>query len=349
MRPRAPLAPVLLLAVAAALGPALSDAHAAAPPRVALIRFAGVELTRHAETLLGAELRAAGFEVVAVDRPPGSDPRHAIEEVSATLQPIATMAIIPGAPPAAAEVWLSDRVTGKLVIRRLEADATQPGDASSDLALMAVELLRGSLLDIKVASEATSPGPLAGVARWLAQFGAAHRPFALQGLGIGVGGAVLQTVAGFGPTYAPALRVSYGSPRGLTGRLGFIGPGSTVSVREQGGTARIRQQLVIADALLAFRPDALVQPFALVGAGLSRVRADGTGASLRFPALSGTRWGALADLAGGAIIRLGSRAALVLDGHLVISKRVRVTIAKAEAARVGGASILLSGTVTATF
>lgn len=344
---RARLAAVLLVSLASAIGP--RPALGAPASRVALIRFAGDELTRQAETLLGAELRAAGFEVVTVDRPAGADPRAAIEAVSARLQPIATMAIIPGVAPAAAEVWLSDRVTGKFVIRRLEADTTPATGASSDLALMAVELLRGSLLEITVASSATSTKPPADVARWVAQSEATRRPFALEGLGLAVGGAMMRTVAGFGPMYAPAVRVSYGSPRGLTGRIGFIGPGSTISVRQDEGAARIRQELLIADALLAFRPGALVQPFALAGAGISRVRADGTGASSLFPALSGARWGAVGDLAGGAILRLGRRAAFVADAHLLVSPPVRVTIAAAEAARIGGTSLLVSATLAATF
>src|SRR6185436_9899446 len=94
----------------------LAASPAAAASRVVLLRSGSAEaLPRQAETLLAAELRASGFEVLARERTAGLELRADIEAAAAALRPIAVLAIA-SSDGAAAEIWLSDRVTGKLVI-----------------------------------------------------------------------------------------------------------------------------------------------------------------------------------------------------------------------------------------
>ena len=90
--------------IVAGLG-AVSTHAAWAASRVILLRaHAPQPLDRQAETLLAAELRASGFEVVSVDRRPGGDLRTEIEATTASpsLQPIASVAMVPVAGAAAA-------------------------------------------------------------------------------------------------------------------------------------------------------------------------------------------------------------------------------------------------------
>jgi hypothetical protein len=309
----------------------------AAGSRVVLLRSgSGEALPRQAETLLAAELRASGFEVVSRERTPGLDLRADIETAAGVLRPIAVLAIaVRGG--AGAEIWLSDRVTGKLVIRL--ADAAD-GDAAASLALRAVELLRGSLLEITVESPA-GPAPPPDVARFVASTAPGHRAWFVEGLGLSIGAAVFGTPASLGPTYAPALRLSYGGRQRICLRLSVLGPGSVGQARVHDGeallgTARVHQDLFLLEALLAFRREARVQPFLSLGGGLHHVRVSGTGGSPLFPGTQGASLGAALDAGAGLAVRLGNRAGLVLEAHaLGTLPATDIGVADQRAARVG--------------
>src|SRR5213076_3177767 len=119
-----------------------------------------------------------------------------IERVSAVLDPIATLALVFAPSQPGAEIWLLDRVTGKLVIRRI-GPAGGAGDAA-DIALRAVELLRGSLLEIAIerprssstASAAVRPPP-SDVSRFVAETVPWRRAHFLHGVGVGLGAATV--------------------------------------------------------------------------------------------------------------------------------------------------------------
>jgi hypothetical protein len=312
----------------------------AAASRVVLLRSGGDALPRQAETLLAAELRASGFEVTTRERAPALDLRADIEAAASALRPIAVLALA-ATSGAGAEIWLSDRLTGKLVIRRIEAGGD--GDTAASLALRAVELLRGSLLEITVEASPTPqarPAPPPDVTRFVAITAPGHRGWFVEGLGLSLGAAVLGTPTA-GATYAPALRLSYGGRGRVCLRLSVLGPGSVAeaSVHDGGallGTARVHQDLALLEALVAFRRDARLQPFLSLGGGLHHVRVSGTGASPIFPDGQGTSLGAALDAGAGLALRLGNRAALVLEAHAVGTlPATEIGVADQRAARVG--------------
>jgi hypothetical protein len=314
---------------------------AAAASRVALLRSGGGDaLTRQAETLLAAELRASGFEVVTRERAPALDLRADIDAAATALHPIAVLAIATTSG-AAAEIWLSDRVTGKLVIRRIEAGAD--GDPAASLALRAVELLRGSLLEITVEQPATpAPRPAAppDVARFVATTAPGHRAFFVEGLGLSLGGAALGTPTVPGLRYAPALRLSWGGRRSFCLRLSVMGPGSSGDAPVHDGasllgTAHVRQDLALLELVQAFRRDARVQPFVSLGAGVLQVRVAGSGASPVFADRAGRSLSAAMSTGAGVALRLGNRAALVLEAQLLMARVTEVMVADQRAARVG--------------
>jgi hypothetical protein len=330
---------LLLLLALAALGlPRL----AMAASRVVLLRSgSGDALGRQAETLLAAELRASGFEVVIRERAPGLDLRADIDGTAGALHPIAVLAIA-ATTGAAAEIWLSDRVTGKLVIRRIEAGAD--GDPAASLALRAVELLRGSLLEITFDQPAPAPAPRPApppdVARFVATTAPGHRTWFVEGLGLSLGGAVFGTPAAAGVTYAPALRLSYGGRRSFCLRLSVVGPGSVGDAPVHDGpsllgTAHLHQELALLELVRAFRRDTRLQPFVSLGAGLHQLRVTGTGGSPIFPDRRGRSLGPVAGGGLGAALRLGNRAALVLEANLLASRPTEITVAGLRAARVG--------------
>jgi hypothetical protein len=311
---------------------------AAAASRVVLLRSGGDAQARQAETLLAAELRATGFEVVTRERTPTVELRADVDAAAAALRPIAVLAIAAPAG-AAAEIWVSDRVTGKLVIRRVEAAEGDP----AALALRAVELLRGSLLEIAVEERAPAPSrpaPPADVTRFVATTAPGHRAFFVEGLGLSLGGAVFGTATALGPTYAPALRLSWGGRRSFCVRLSVMGPGSTgdAAVHDGAsllGTAHVHQDLALLEVVRAFRPDARLQPFASLGGGARQIRVTGTGGAPIFPDRQGRSLGAIFSAGAGLAVRLGNRTSLVLEAHLLAGRPTEITVANQRAARVG--------------
>jgi hypothetical protein len=325
----------------------------AAPSRVVLLRSGSADaLPRQAETLLAAELRASGFEVVARERAPGTELRDDIEAAAGALHPIAVLALAVTSG-ATAEIWLSDRVTGKLVIRRL--DDGGDGDTAASVALRAVELLRGSLLELTVeAPTPPRPAPPPDVARFVATTASGHRAWFVEGLGLSVGAALFATPAALGPTYAPALRLSYGRRR-LGLRLSVLGPGSLGKVDVHDGdallgTARVHQELALLEVLLAFRPDSPVQPFLSLGAGVQHVRVSGTGASPIFSDAQASSLAAAADGGIGLAVRLGNRAALVLEAHAIGTlPATAIDVADQRAARLGPFTAMGAAGLTTSF
>jgi hypothetical protein len=319
---------------------------------VVLLRAATEDaLVQQGNTLLGAELQAAGFEVIVRVRDGQGDVRHDIEAASAELQPVATFAILPLADGATVELWLEDRVTGKLVIRRLRIDRSR--EVAGDLAVRAVELLRGSLLEVAVAPPTAAPGAAdapADVARWISAATAAEEPrhFA-RGVGVGLAGSALASV-GLPASFAPALQLSWGAASGRFVRLTLAGLGSSGELSRAEGTAQVRQELALVEGAAVFRAGARLQPFAGAGAGAHRLRVHGSGTSSLFPGASGSTLAAAAYAGGGVALRLGRRVSLLAEaGALAVFPRTGVLIAGTEAGRAGGIAALAAVGVLATF
>ncbi|MFI5306775.1 MAG: hypothetical protein ACHQ53_05455, partial [Polyangiales bacterium] len=121
----------------------------AARSGVALVRTDSSDrLLRDAGTRLRAELHAAGFDVIEVDRAPG-DEREGVESAESNGAAFATVALNRARSGAFADVWISDHLTGKTVVRRLEV--SEASNAAAVLAIRALELLRASLLEVAAA------------------------------------------------------------------------------------------------------------------------------------------------------------------------------------------------------
>ena len=64
----------------------------------------------------------------------------------------AVVAVVAGADPATAELWVVDRLTGKTVVRRIHADPKAAARIAEILSVRAVELLRASFLELAITS-----------------------------------------------------------------------------------------------------------------------------------------------------------------------------------------------------
>src|SRR5256885_6393714 len=108
---------------------ALAFAVALLVPSSALAERARVALAMPADpdevqaevaTRIRAELETALFEVVVVPLDAGTDPRQGVESAAIEPRPIATVAIVRLQNRPAVDVWVSDRVTGKTLVKRVD-------------------------------------------------------------------------------------------------------------------------------------------------------------------------------------------------------------------------------------
>jgi len=139
---------LLVLALLAAVG-STRPVMAAAPTESEGVRV--VLVTNHADAavmpLLKAELEALGLEVVTVDK--GEDevvPRDlgiAAREQGA----VAGFRVIVG--KGTVEVWVFDRITGKVTLREVLTQSEGSKTATTTVVLRAVELLRVSLMELE--------------------------------------------------------------------------------------------------------------------------------------------------------------------------------------------------------
>lgn len=139
LRLRAAAVAALSLALAAA--PRVADGAAPEPsPHVAVVATADAEITAR----LVAELEFLGFSADVVDMGAQID-LEGLRALARERSAAAAIAIDGG--DGRVEVWIVDRMTGKLVARELEL--SQGDDPPREIAVRAVELLRASLAEVE--------------------------------------------------------------------------------------------------------------------------------------------------------------------------------------------------------
>src|SRR5580700_1485508 len=93
-----------------------------------------------------AELRGLGVDVIVIKPPDeGSPARAPLEQAARSVGAVAAVRLI-ASSEGKVEVWVADRVTGKAVVRELDAPAGGTSDAA--VAIGSVELLRASLMEL---------------------------------------------------------------------------------------------------------------------------------------------------------------------------------------------------------
>ncbi len=304
--------------------------------RVALVRSSSNDpVLREASTRLRAELLDAGFEVVEVDRPPG-DPRSEVEDAPTTSS-FATVAMSRAANGAFADVWISDHLTGKTVVRRIEVGAGP--DATSVLAIRALELLRASLLEVASGGRPSEP-PMSApsdVMKWIAPaLPAAPPPPVLQGTALGLGALALDGLRGIGVAVGPTVSLSRGIGPWF-GRVALAAPLVGPVLHAAAGNATIRQELGYIAVGWASEPKP-VGMYAWIGAGGFDLHTDGSAVA----PYRGTGGGVVSFLgtAGvGGLARVGSRIALTADvTAIVLDPQPIVVIAGRDAGGAGAPS-----------
>jgi hypothetical protein len=309
-------------------------AHAG-PSRVRVVQVGDADpAVRQATTRLEAELLAAGF-AVDLDETPATGPRGEVE--SGGSPSFVSIAILRSGSQVEADVRVVDPISGKTLIGRVD-EGLEPGPSPArTLAIRAVELLRASLLELRLRprEEMEVPPQLKtvriDVARSMATTAAPRH--AMTGWSVQLGAATSLT-AGFGPTIGPSSWVSRSVAPGWLVGIRWIGPTFGPELRSPVAAADVRQVMALAEIRFAYGT-ARLAPLVALGLGATDTSATGHAA----PPLQAHTAGGLSAVAHtslGLHVRLVERLGIVLEtGALVLSPVRPVRIVGEE---VGNAS-----------
>jgi hypothetical protein len=284
-------------------------------------------------TRVRAELQLAGFEAVpARFASDTSDAASELQRLAESTGSIAAIAVV--RPPGAidAQVWVTDRVTGKTLLRRVHFAGDAP-DAPAIFALRAVELLRASLLEL--AEEHPQRGqvaPTRAVREWVARplEPEPERRYALR-----AGAGVMAGPGGLGATLAPMFAATWRPLASWSLELFASGP-ALGSIEGAEGEASFDREVVAARA--RFEPNLGTRSAGLwlaLGPGVHHFGVRGSAAQ-PFRARSDDVWSA-ALLAGiGAKLRVVTALSLGVElDALLLTPRPVVRFAEREVAAAG--------------
>jgi hypothetical protein len=186
---------------------------------------------------LAAELRIQKFEVESVEASTGETPASVLAANAEKSDAVAAIALVRHGDDASVDVWLVDRVTGKTTLRTIVAE--RGADASSVLAIRAVDLLRVSLQEFPPGKR--PPADVANVERRaptpvVAAFTAREEPRVLLRAD-----AVLFAQTQAGIAVGPSLSASYRLSRRFEAGIGGAGPLLGGRVERPEGAATLQQ------------------------------------------------------------------------------------------------------------
>ncbi len=277
----------ILLAAALLLAPG-GAARALERPRIVVLDDAGQ--TRLAERIR-AELLTMGFDAAVATLPAGDDTLARLTALTRERDAVAAIRVVIDVSADGADAMLFDRATGKKLQRHIVGEVDQP----ARLALLAVELLRASLLEL-----ALPDAPRGDVAASPALLQAARvpppaprpRPF----VALEVGPGVLASRGGLPPNLALALSASMMAGAALRVGLFALVPLTAMTTRGAEGSSATNVTIVGAE----LRRQTLGRGWhtALGGGGaLAILTTDGRGAAPLYQDSSATR------LSGGPFLR----------------------------------------------
>lgn len=325
-------------------------AHAA--DRVAVIREVdSASIVVEFLTRIEGELTAAGFQVITVDSIEGIGPREQIAAVVHQLHPLAVFGVWSDPVRGGADVWVADTLSDKTTVRHLDVLTQRDQAESSVLALRAVELLQGSLLDLVLEQSARARRAAVPVVEAKAACdhcetaGAAEKgpAFAVE-----LGAATLRTFERVGPTYSPMVRIGYFVRPRFGMRLSATGFGTETTLQAPNGEAQVREDAIVVEAVRMLS-SSTIRALVSLGAGAYHLGVRGSGVA-PYRGTSADAWAAAIDGGGGARVQVVGHVALALELHALVTYPYRmVRIADVDAGRIGRPSVLGSLTMVGTW
>jgi hypothetical protein len=220
-----------------------------------------------------AELQALGVDVIVLKPPDEDSPSRApLERAARSVGAVAAVRVI-ASSEGKVEVWVADRVTGKAVVREL--DASRSGASEAAIAVGSVELLRASLMELHSTEPPHGDAPASETIQSLALPAPPLPRIPWFGLGAGAGAEL--GIRGLGPSAG----VEIGVWVRITSRLGarLIGHASLspAHVVVSAGAVDVHSQLFGAMASYAFvDPTSTWTPSVSAGIGAAHVSTTGT-------------------------------------------------------------------------
>jgi hypothetical protein len=236
-----------------------------------------------------AELEGLGLDVIVLKPPDESSPSRApLEQAARSVGAVAAVRLI-ASSEGKVEVWVADRVTGKAVVRELDA----PGSGASDaaVAIGSVELLRASLMELHSGEPPRGDAPVSAKIQALALPTSPGVPR----LGLGAGAGAELGVRGLGPSADADIGVWVRLASHLGARVIAHTSLSPAHVVTPSGAVDVRSQLFGAMATWDFVDAAAASsawvPSVSLGLAAAHVSATGT-AVPPFVSASEARWSA---------------------------------------------------------
>jgi hypothetical protein len=308
-RPSRAVAFCTALAITLAAGAALAQ-------RIVLVRPASTDPTLlSAFAHLQGELAIHGFEVALVDATGTAASPDDLNRAAEHDDAVAAIALLRSKDAATADIWISDRVTGKISRRTI---STAPGpEGPNMLAVRAVDLLRASLREFGPLSKA--PADVVGADRTRAPARVLEwaAPPSLPGFTLEAGVVAQATPSGFAPGYGPSIGLSYVLvPRLLLGLL-FQVPLFGARFVTEGATATLVQEQLMAEVGWRFWTGDALSCTVLVDAGVHHLAVQGTAVAPYRPE-SDTAWTGLGGVGVGADWRFAPPAALSVRARSLV-------------------------------
>lgn len=355
--------PPALVAAAAIAAVSFFAEDARAETRIVVVDD-GDRSTRAATERLRGELAAAGFSVV----PRGARPGDAREDVEGSPdEGVASVRLVRVAR-GVTELWVSDRLTGKTLVRRVNAD---PERSPRLVALRGVELLRASLLELSSPPHDDAPPATPALAQppppEIAHFVAPPAPAPLEPpaerrpapapthrwiphAAFDAGVAILGSVDRLGVAAAPRIGVAFALPESFLVRAAIVGPAFQSNLSNDDGTASVRQELGMIDVAFAPLVGRWVVPFVALGGGPYHLHVQGTASRAGFTGTSNDVWAGFCAVGAGVGLRLAPSVSLAAEGKaLLIAPHPAVTIGGETVATAGSPSLLASISLIASF
>lgn len=231
-----------------------------------------VLVTNHADAAiippLRSELASQGLEVQIVGKGEAEIIPRDLNRAARRLHAVAAIRVL--VSEGVVELWIADRVTGKVVLREVLAENGESKFSETVVVLRTVELLRASLMEIEAPhpprGEVTPPPGLATITR----FGRDDR----TQVGLEIGPMMLASVGGVSPLAGVGFDLGC-----RVARYFMVSGFGTVSLspgRVQGGEGSADVSAELASLMFeVHKPTAGFEPFFRVGLGLLWLNARG--------------------------------------------------------------------------
>ncbi len=246
--------------------PGLANATENAPATLVLV-------TNHRDAeiipLLRSELESLGLTVETVDKGEAEVIPRDLKRAAHDRNAVAAVRVL--VSTGVVEVWIADRVTGKVVLREVLPQAADSKVSESTVVLRVVELLRASLMEVDAPH-----APRGEVAPPPTLYKVVGYPEATGQLRLEMGPAVIMSAGGVGPSLAAEFELGYRVSNHFT-LDGFgatsIFPGE---ISHAEGTAQVLSRIFALgiEAHTSARASRW-QPFARVGIGLLSLSSKG--------------------------------------------------------------------------